>query len=116
MPELKVDDKVVYGTFVGTVRQLVGEDMCVLALRAPMSDGAVTIHAPTEKCEVITSETEMPDEDVEGAPPGEEPPEPAPEEAPAEESPATAEEPPEAPEEAPAEAPTTEGEVIEPVT
>jgi len=79
MAEVSPGDKVVYGTFVGTVRQLVGDDMCVILLRAPMSDGAMTLHAPTEKCEVVSvlpaedppdpSEEEIPAEPVEEAPP-----------------------------------------------
>jgi len=76
MAEVSPGDKVVYGTFVGTVRQLVGDDMCVILLRAPMSDGAMTLHARTSECEVVSSlppeappEPEIPAESVEEAPP-----------------------------------------------
>jgi len=55
MAEVSPGDKVVYGTFVGTVRQLVGDDECVILLRAPMSDGAMTIIAKVKNCEVVTS-------------------------------------------------------------
>ena len=111
MSELKAGDKVVYGTFVGTVRQLIKDTHCVIALRAPMSDGAVSVVAPVEECEVVTEfqpepapvvESEIPAEPVEETP---------------SEEPAAPEEPQEAPaaEEPPAK-PTTEGEVTEPVT
>ena len=86
MAEVSPGDKVVYGTFVGTVRQLVGDDECVILLRAPMSDGAVTIIALTEKCEVVSSlPPEAPAEPVEKAPS-------EPEETPEPESTETAEE------------------------
>jgi len=130
MAEVSPGDKVVYGTFVGTVRQLVGDDECVILLRAPMSDGAMTVIAKLSKVEVVTSlppET-PPESEPEPEPVAEEEttpePEPEPElEAPPEPSPepevATATEP--APEieaepEEPGASPTTEGEIVEPVT
>lgn len=54
MAEVNPGDKVVYGTFVGTVKQLLGEDECVIGLRTPMSDGAVTIIAKIKSCEVVS--------------------------------------------------------------
>jgi len=112
MGELKAGDKVVYGTFVGTVRQLVGDDECVILLRAPMSDGAVTIIAKVEKCEVVTAypsevveeTTPEPESVPEPEPEPETPPEPeipaeVPAETPSEVPAAAAEEPPETTEE-----------------
>jgi len=69
MPELSPGDKVVYGTFVGTVRQLIKDTHCVIGLRAPMSDGATSVVAPVDKCEVVSVLPEALPEPVEEAPP-----------------------------------------------